>query len=160
MLSFLQIPGGVLGERAHRREKLSAAFFFRGHEYVLPAPAKKKRLLPNQLHKLHAFREGHGRKNPAPDQFFLSVSGLAGSVRNHRLEGECLMNEFLLFLGGLVLLPFAFLFLILLMEVLPQIIVYFLTLAVWLIAFIVAAIVHLWPVWICFGFIFCLWSFK
>lgn len=70
------------------------------------------------------------------------------------------MNEFLLFLGGLVLLPFAFLFLILLMEVLPQIIVYFLTLAVWLIAFIVAAIVHLWPVWICFGFIFCLWSFK
>lgn len=70
------------------------------------------------------------------------------------------MNEFLLFLGGLVLLPFAFLFLIILMEVLPQIIVYFLTLAVWLIAFIVAAIVHLWPVWICFGFIFCLWSFK
>lgn len=70
------------------------------------------------------------------------------------------MNEFLLFLGGLVLLPFAFFFLILLMEVLPQIIVYFLTLAVWLIAFIVAAIVHLWPVWICFCFIFCLWSFK
>ena len=74
------------------------------------------------------------------------------------------MNEFLLFLSGLVLLPlalfFAFLFLLILMEVLPQIIVYFLALAVWLIAFIVAAIVHLWPVWICFGFIFCLWSFK
>lgn len=70
------------------------------------------------------------------------------------------MNEFLLFLGGLVLLPFAFLFLILLMEVLPQIIVYFLTLAVWLIAFIVAAIVHLWPVWIVLGFMFFLWSNK
>lgn len=70
------------------------------------------------------------------------------------------MNEFLLFLGGLVLLPFAFLFLILLMEVLPQIIVYFLTLAVWLIAFIVAAIVHLWPVWIVLGFMFFLWSSK
>lgn len=74
------------------------------------------------------------------------------------------MNEFLLFLGGLVLLPFAFLFafllLLILMEVLPQIIVYFLTLAVWLIAFIVAAIVHLWPVWIVLGFMFFLWSSK
>lgn len=74
------------------------------------------------------------------------------------------MNEFLLFFGGLVLLPlalfFAFLFLLILMEVLPQIIVYFLTLAVWLIAFIVAAFVHLWPVWIVLGFMFFLWGIK
>lgn len=70
------------------------------------------------------------------------------------------MNEFLLFLGGLVLFPFAFFFLVLLMEVLPQIIVYFLTLAVWLIAFIVAAFVHLWPVWIVLGFMFFLWGIK
>lgn len=70
------------------------------------------------------------------------------------------MNEFLLFLSGLVLLPFAFFFLVLLMEVLPQIIVYFLALVVWLIAFIVAAFVHLCPLWIVLGFMFFLWSIK
>lgn len=70
------------------------------------------------------------------------------------------MQEFFLVLGGIVLFPFALMTLISLIVLLPVIVIYALELVVWLIAFIVAAIVHLWPVWICFGFIFCLWSFK